>query len=91
MTEEKELQEFYSETDNELLQIIETQCMLLATIAEICEPEFRTYDDELVEMNVVKGNAYKVILAAQKKLLKYIKGYNIVTNDTTDKDGHQQT
>lgn len=89
MTDEKEIQEFYSQTDNELLQIIETQCMLLATIAEICDAEFRTYDDELLEMSIVKGNAYKVILAAQKKLLKYIKGYNI-TNDAQD-NGHQQT
>lgn len=87
MTDEKELQEFYSQTDNELLQIIETQCMLLATIAEICEPEYRTYDDELIDMNFVKGYAYKVILASQKKLLKYIKGYN-VNIDNQDKDGH---
>lgn len=89
MTDEKEIQEFYSQTDNELLQIIETQCMLLATIAEICDAEYRTYDDELVEMNIVKGNAYKVIHAAQKKLLKFIKGYNL-NNDTQD-NGHQQT
>lgn len=89
MTDEKEIQEFYSQTDNELLQIIETQCMLLATIAEICDEEFRTYDDEILEMNVVKTNAYKVILSAQKKLFKYIKEYNI-TNDAQD-NGHQQT
>lgn len=89
MTDEKEIQEFYSQTDNELLQIIETQCMLLATIAEICDAEYRTYDDEILDMGVVKSNAYKVIHAAQKKLFKYIKEYNI-TNDAQD-NGHQQT
>lgn len=75
MTDEKELQEFYSQTDNELLQIIEVECMLLATIADISDAEFRTYEEEIEDMNVIKRNAYKVIFAAQKKLLKFIKDY----------------
>lgn len=90
MTDEKEIQEFFSGTENELLQIIETECMLLATIAEIGESEFRTYDDEIEDINVVKRNAYKVIFAAQKKLLGVVKGYNTNSNNQ-DKDGHQQT
>lgn len=90
MSEEKDFAEYFSGTENELLQIIETQCMLLATIAETGEPQFRTYEDEVDDINVVKRNAYKVIFAAQKKLLGVIKGYNINSNNQ-DKDGHQQT
>jgi len=75
MTEEAQIERDYLPTDNELLQIIETECMLLATIADISEAEFRTYEDEIKDINVVKMNAYKVIFAAQKKLLKFIKDY----------------
>lgn len=75
MTEEAQIQPDFLPVDNELLQIIEAECMLLATIADICDTEFRTYDDEIEDMNVVKRNAYKVIFAAQKKLLKFIKDY----------------
>ena len=75
MTEEANIQTEFMPADNELLQIIETECMLLATIADICDAEFRTYEDEVEDMNVIKRNAYKVIFAAQKKLLKFIKDY----------------
>lgn len=75
MTEEAQIERDYLPTDNELLQIIESQCTLLATISDISDSEYRTYDDELVEMNIVKSYAYKVILASQKKLLKIIKDY----------------
>ena len=75
MTEEASIQADFLPTDNELLQIIESQCVLLATISDMSDSEYRTYDDELVEMNIVKGYAYKVILASQKKLLKLIKDY----------------
>ena len=75
MTEEANIQTEFMPADNELLQIIETECMLLATISDICDAEFRTYEDEVEDMNVIKRNAYKVIFAAQKKLLKFIKDY----------------
>jgi hypothetical protein len=75
MTDEVQIERDYLPTDNELLQIIETECMLLATIADISEAEFRTYEDEIKDINVVKMNAYKVLFAAQKKLLKFIKDY----------------
>jgi len=75
MTEEAQIERDYLPTDNELLQIIETECMLLATIADISEAEFRTYEDEIMDINVVKMNTYKVLFAAQKKLLKFIKDY----------------
>jgi hypothetical protein len=75
MMEEATIHADFLPTDNELLQIIESQCTLLATISDISDSEFRTYDDELVEMNIVKSYAYKVILASQKKLLKLIKDY----------------
>lgn len=75
MTEEAQIHPEFMPVDNELLQIIEAECMLLATIADICDSEYRTYEDEIEDMNVVKRNAYKVIFAAQKKLLKFIKDY----------------
>jgi hypothetical protein len=81
MTEEAQIQRDYLPTDNELLQIIETECMLLATIADISEAEFRTYEDEIKDINVVKMNAYKVLFAAQKKLLKFIKDYEQGNSD----------
>jgi len=81
MTDEAQIQPDFLPVDNELLQIIEAECMLLATIADICDAEFRTYDDELEDMNVIKRNAYKVIFAAQKKLLKFIKDYEQGNSD----------
>jgi len=75
MTDEANIHTEFIPVDNELLQIIEVECMLLATIADICDAEYRTYDQEIEDMNVIKGNAYKVIFAAQKKLLKFIKDY----------------
>ena len=81
MTDEVQIERDYLPTDNELLQIIETECMLLATIADISEAEFRTYEDEIKDINVVKMNAYKVLFAAQKKLLKFIKDYEQGNSD----------
>jgi hypothetical protein len=75
MTDEANIHTDFMPVDNELLQIIEVECMLLATIADICDAEFRTYEEEIEDMNVIKRNAYKVIFAAQKKLLKFIKDY----------------
>ena len=75
MTDEANIHTDFMPVDNELLQIIEVECMLLATIADICDSEYRTYDEEIEDMNVIKRNAYKVIFAAQKKLLKFIKDY----------------
>lgn len=75
MTEEANIQTEFMPVDNELLQIIEVECMLLATIADISDAEYRTYEEEIEDMNVIKRNAYKVIFAAQKKLLKFIKDY----------------
>ena len=75
MTDEANIQTDFMPVDNELLQIIEVECMLLATIADICDAEYRTYEEEIEDMNVIKRNAYKVIFAAQKKLLKFIKDY----------------
>jgi hypothetical protein len=81
MTEEANIQTDFMPADNELLQIIEVECMLLATIADICDAEFRTYEEEIEDMNVIKRNAYKVIFAAQKKLLKFIKDYEQGNSD----------
>ena len=81
MTDEANIHTEFIPVDNELLQIIEVECMLLATIADICDAEYRTYDQEIEDMNVIKGNAYKVIFAAQKKLLKFIKDYEQGNSD----------
>jgi hypothetical protein len=75
MTDEANIHTDFMPADNELLQIIEVECMLLATIADICDAEFRTYEEEIEDMNVIKRNAYKVIFAAQNKILKFIKDY----------------
>ena len=75
MTDQANIHTDFMPADNELLQIIEVECMLLATIADICDAEYRTYEEEIEDMNVIKRNAYKVIFAAQKKLLKFIKDY----------------
>jgi len=81
MTEEANIHTEFLPVDNELLQIIEVECMLLATIADICDAEFRTYEEEIEDMNVIKRNAYKVIFSAQKKLLKFIKDYEQGNSD----------
>ena len=81
MTEEANIQTEFLPVDNELLHIIEVECMLLATIADISDAEFRTYEEEIEDMNVIKRNAYKVIFAAQKKLLKFIKDYEQGSSD----------
>jgi hypothetical protein len=81
MTDEVNIHTDFMPADNELLQIIEVECMLLATIADICDAEYRTYEEEIEDMNVIKRNAYKVIFAAQKKLLKFIKDYEQGNND----------
>jgi hypothetical protein len=81
MTEEANIHTDFMPVDNELLQIIEVECMLLATIADICDAEFRTYEEEIEDMNVIKRNAYKVIFSAQKKLLKFIKDYEQGNSD----------
>lgn len=82
MTEEANIQTDFLPADNELLQIIEIECMLLATIADISDAEYRTYEEEIEDMNVIKRNAYKVIFAAQKKLLKFIKDYEQGNTDS---------
>jgi hypothetical protein len=83
MTDEKEVISPIEYGDNELLNIIDNQLIVLSTIADIADSEYRTYDDEIIEMNVVKKNAYRIIHAAQKKIQKYIKTYefNIENND----------
>lgn len=75
MIDEKEVVSHIEYGDNELLNIIDNQLTILSTLADIADSEYRTYNDELDDMNVVKGNAYRIIHAAQKKIQKYIKIY----------------
>ena len=57
--------------DNDLLQIIDSSLAVLATLFDIkSEP---TYPDEQEDINTVKKNTFRIIYAAQRKLLKQIK------------------
>lgn len=75
MSEETQIQEFREWTENELLQIIDSSLSVLSTLAELTDAEYRTYDDELDDINTVKKNTFRIIFAAQGKLKKYIKEY----------------
>lgn len=75
MSEELQVQDFREWTENELLQIIDSSLSVISTLAELTDPEFRTYDQELDDMNTVKKNTFRIIFAAQRKLQKYIKEY----------------
>ena len=75
MSEEMQIQDFREWTENELLQIIDSSLSVLSTLAELTDSEYRTYDDELEDINTVKKNTFRIIFAAQRKLNKYIKEY----------------
>ena len=75
MNEESQIQDFREWTENELLQIIDSSLSVLSTLAELTDSEYRTYDDELEDINTVKKNTFRIIFAAQRKLNKYIKEY----------------
>jgi len=83
MSEESQIQEFREWTENELLQIIDSSLSVLSTLAELTDAEYRTYDDELEDINTVKKNTFRIIFAAQRKLNKYIKEYE---QRNTDKE-----
>ena len=76
MIDQKEIISPVEYGDNILLNIIDNSLTVLSTLADIADAEYRTYDDELVEMNVVKANAYRIIHAAQKKIREYVDNYN---------------
>jgi len=75
MSEETQIQDFREWNENELLQIIDSSLSVLSTLAELTDAEYRTYDDELDDINTVKKNTFRIIFAAQGKLKKYIKEY----------------
>jgi hypothetical protein len=75
MSEEAQIQDFREWTENELLQIIDSSLSVLSTLAELTDAEYRTYDEELDDINTVKKNTFRIIFAAQGKLKKYIKEY----------------
>lgn len=80
MSEENDFREW---TENELLEIIDSSLSVLSTLAELTDAEYRTYDDELEDINTVKKNTFRIIFAAQSKLKKYIKVYE---QRNTDKE-----
>ena len=75
MSEEPQIHDFREWTENELLEIIDSSLSVLSTLAELIDAEYRTYDDELEDINTVKKNTFRIIFAAQSKLKKYIKEY----------------
>jgi hypothetical protein len=57
--------------ENDLLQIIDSSLAVLATLFDIKSET--TYPDEQEDINTVKKNTFRIIYAAQRKLLKQIK------------------
>jgi hypothetical protein len=84
MSEEAQIQDFREWTENELLQIIDSSLSVLSTLAELTDAEYRTYEDELDDVNTVKKNTFRIIFAAQSKLKKYIKEYEQRNNDNKE-------
>jgi hypothetical protein len=75
MSEEIQTPEFPEYTGFELLDIISNQLEVIATLADLSDSEYRTYDEELDDINTVKRNTFRIIFAAQRKLLKHVKEY----------------
>ena len=84
MSDEAQIQDFREWTENELLQIIDSSLSVLSTLAELTDAEYRTYEDELDDVNTVKKNTFRIIFAAQSKLKKYIKEYEQRNNDNKE-------
>ena len=84
MSEEVQIQDFREWTENELLQIIDSSLSVLSTLAELTDAEYRTYDDELDDINTVKKNTFRIIFSAQSKLKKYIKEYEQRNSDNKE-------
>jgi hypothetical protein len=83
MSEETQSSEFPEYTGFELLDIISNQLEVIATLADLTDAEYRTYEDELDDVNTVKRNTFRIIFAAQRKLLKHVKEYE---QRNTDKE-----
>jgi hypothetical protein len=81
MSEEIQLPEY---TGFELLDIISNQLEVIATLADLSDSEYRTYDEELDDINTVKRNTFRIIFAAQRKLLKHVKEYEQRNNDNKE-------
>lgn len=84
MSEDPQIQDFREWTENELLEIIDSSLSVLSTLAELTDAEYRTYDDELEDINTVKKNTFRIIFAAQRKLNKYIKEYEQRNSDNKE-------
>lgn len=76
--------DFREWNENELLQIIDSSLSVLSTLAELTDAEYRTYDDELDDINTVKKNTFRIIFSAQSKLKKYIKEYEQRNSDNKE-------
>jgi hypothetical protein len=81
MSEEIQIPEFPEYTGFELLDIISNQLEVIATLAELSDSQYKSYDDELEDINTVKRNTYRIVFAAQRKLLKHVKDYEQRNSD----------
>ena len=81
MSEETNITSFEDYSGFELLDIISNQLEVIATLAELTDSQYRTYDEELEDVNTVKRNTYRIVFAAQRKLLKYVKDYDQKTDN----------
>jgi hypothetical protein len=81
MSEEIQIAEFPEYTGFELLDIISNQLEVIATLAELSDSEYKTYDEEIDDINTVKRNTYRIVFAAQRKLLKHVKDYEQRNSD----------
>ncbi len=84
MSDETQIPEFPEYSGFELLDIISNQLEVIATLADLTDAEYRTYDDELDDINTVKKNTFRIIFAAQGKLKKYIKEYEQRNSDNKE-------
>ena len=84
MSEEIQTPDFPEYTGFELLDIISNQLEVIATLADLSDSEYRTYDEELDDVNTVKRNTFRIIFAAQRKLLKHVKEYEQRNNDNKE-------
>ena len=67
-TEDEQAKELFEKHD--LVEVIDSSLSVIATLSDI---ETNTYDEEAEDKNTVKRNTYRIIFAAQRKLLKTIK------------------
>ncbi len=67
------IDEFLEPVDDELVNIINCCLTIISTLSDISDSEYRTYDEELDDMNMIKRFTYRLLYQAQKKISKKMK------------------